>query len=209
MKYKKRKDGRYQFSYVLPDGKRKVIYGKTEEALKLKLAEVQKETVLGLVVGDKTTVSEWAQMWYEAKKKDKVSEARQHAYRNDINNHIHPSLGNLKLKELKPIHIQNMINEMAGKSKSLQNDILICLRQMFDYAIENGLMQYNVAKNIKPNGKPTSEKTALTKEEQTELLNVISGTRVELFVKLCLYCGLRKSKHLLYNGLILILMKVH
>ena len=61
---KKRKDGRYQKKVTLPDGRQKMVYGKSQGEIKQKAQDLLQEYQSGLVIGDDTTVGEWTVQWF-------------------------------------------------------------------------------------------------------------------------------------------------
>ncbi len=190
---KRRKDGRFMKWFTV-NGKRKPIYGYSPEEVEEKIDQIKFEQRMGLVVGDTTTVREWAQMWFKTTKEGKVSTSTENGYRNAINAHIIPHFKETPLREVRPIHVQDLINSKKDKSASLQHAILIALRQMFGAAIANGLINTNPAEGIKNTGKPAEGKTPLDKEQAEQLLATVKDTRAEVFVHLALYCGLRRGE---------------
>ncbi|OQB15007.1 MAG: Transposase [Firmicutes bacterium ADurb.Bin193] len=190
---KRRKDGRFMKWFTV-NGKRKPIYGYSPEEVEEKIDQIKFEQRMGLVVGDTTTVREWAQMWFKTTKEGKVSTSTENGYRNAINVHIIPHFKETPLREVRPIHVQALINSKEDTSASLQHSILITLKQMFETAIANGLITTNPADGIKNTGKPTEEKTPLTKTQIDQLLAAVKDTRAEVFVCLALYCGLRRGE---------------
>lgn len=193
---KKRPDGRYQAKITLPGGKVKFVYGRTirevneaKEALKMQYA-------LGVIPDNKITVREWAEKWWRTVKEGKTGNSSQEGYLLAMNRYIFPAFGSMKLKDVKPIHIQNLINEMgaAGKSKSLQRQVLVALNGMFKYAVRNGLIQGNPAQYTEYYEVPIRRKEALTSQQVAELLEACKGTRAEIAIHLALFCGLRRGE---------------
>ena len=128
---KKRKDGRYEKNTKMPDGTYKNIYGYSTEEIDEKIYQIKYEYNCGLIVGDSTTMNEWAVMWFKTTKEGKVSHSTENGYKNAINNHIIPYFGKTYLKDIKPIQVQNFMNEKRDKSNSLHHDILNTLSQIF------------------------------------------------------------------------------
>ena len=55
-----RKDGRYQKKVTLSDGRQKLVYGRTIAEVNQAADALRDQDRQGLVVGDTTTVDEWA-----------------------------------------------------------------------------------------------------------------------------------------------------
>lgn len=193
---KKRKDGRYQKKVTLSDGRQKLVYGRTIAEVTQAADELHAQEQAGLVVGDNTTVGEWAKIWITSYKNDLRAGTRD-MYRNAYNNHILPFLGTMQVRDVRPINIREVMSEMADKSESLQHKVLITMRQLFTTARQNGLIIRDPTEGIKitSHAKP-KKKEYLTLEEQEILLNHVTEPRARVFCALCLYCGLRREEAL-------------
>ncbi len=193
---KKRADGRYAKKITLPDGTKKFIYGKSAPEVTQKERELLKEFESGVIIGDNTTVKEWAKQWFATYK----SSLRAHTklnYMNSYNNHILPYIGGIPLKDVRPVHIQSVMNEAAHYSEDLQRKILNTMRQIFETAMLNNLVAKNPVNGIKitPHAKDDKIKF-LTKDQQEELFNLVQEPRARAFCALCLYAGLRREEAL-------------
>lgn len=203
---KKRADGRYQSRVTLPDGTVKPVYGRTIKELNANKDELKLAYAMGATNLDKkTTLEEWAKKWWEVAKKGKTGNSSQEGYLLAMNNYIFPFMGNTKLKDIKPINIQELINDMGekGKSKSMQRQVLVALNGMFKYAVRNGLMIGNPAQYTEYYDVPVNERESLTTDQTKNLLEVCSSLKVpkglkvhraELAVHLAMYCGLRRAE---------------
>lgn len=195
---KKRKDGRYQKKVTLSDGRQKLVYGRTIAEVTQAADELRDQDRAGLVVGDTTTVGEWAKTWFKVYKSG-LRNNTQNVYRNAYNNHILPALAPLKLQDVRPVHIQKVMASVASLSESSQSKILITMRQLFSTARKNGLMLVDPTEGIKitPHSRP-KKKEYLTLEEQEALMANLKEAepRARCFVALCLYCGLRREEAL-------------
>lgn len=193
---KKRSDGRYQKKIILSNGKQKIVYGKTLAELNRNVQDVRDQDSQGLAVNDNTLVGEWAAQWLETYKSS-LRAATIAMYRNAYNNHILQYIGDMQLKAVRPVHVQNVINEVADQSESLQRKVLITLDQIFESARHNRLIQSNPVEGIKITKHAAPErKKHLTKEEQDALMEAVTDPRARLFCGLCLYCGLRREEAL-------------
>ncbi|WP_158590831.1 tyrosine-type recombinase/integrase [Acutalibacter sp. 1XD8-33] len=195
---KKRKDGRYQKKVTLSDGRQKLVYGRTIAEVNQAADALRDQDRQGLVVGDTTTVDEWAKTWF-ATYKSGLRNNTQNVYRNAYNNHILPLLATLRLQDIRPVHVRQVMQSVADKSESLQGKVLVTMRQLFTTARQNGLMQGDPTEGIKitPHARP-KKKEYLTLEEQDALIAALESAdpRARCFVGLCLYCGLRREEAL-------------
>lgn len=193
---KKRKDGRYQKKITLSSGKQKIVYGRTLAELNAAADAVRDEDRQGILVGDNTLVGEWAKIWMKKYKSD-LREKTKDMYRNAYNCHIMEHLGALPLRDVRPVHIREVMSDVADKSESLQHKVLITLRQIFQTARQNGLIVKDPTEGVKttPHAKPNKTKY-LTEEQTQKLLAACSDSKAKAFVGLCLYCGLRREEAL-------------
>lgn len=174
---KKRKDGRYQKMVTLSDGRRKMVYGRTIAETNQAADALRDQDRAGLIVGDTTTVNEWAKTWITTYKAGLRNNTLQ-GYRNAYNNHILPHIATMKLQDIRPVHV----------------------RQLFTTARQNGLMLKDPTEGIKvtPHARPQKKKF-LTLDEQNALISVLEPLEDRhplCFVALCLYCGLRREEAL-------------
>lgn len=139
-------------------------------------------------------VYEYAQTWYKLNTHG-LGTKRCEDYKNAINNHICPAIGN---KRLDAVTLDDGLDILrhSPQSKSSQQKIVTTLKRIFKAAADNDLIRRSPFTDLKPGGKPAAEKEPLTKEQQTALLAAVKGKNVETLVMLCLYLGLRREEAL-------------
>lgn len=193
---KKRKDGRYAKKVTLPDGKKKFVYGASPSEVTKKERDLLREFESGVKLRDKTTVGEWAVEWFRSYKSKLRAKTRLNIT-NNYNLHILPYIASIPLRDVRPIHIQQAMNDIADKSEDLQRKVLSIMRQLFETAIQNHLLKENPAKGIKITPHAADDKIKfLSEEQQHTLMNSVTEPRARLFCALCLYAGLRKEEAL-------------
>lgn len=179
------------------DGKRIYCYGSTPEEAKLNA--VRKKALLD--VGYKsydasTTVSEWADIWLRSYKSGTVSDSWYRDMHSLIDNHIKPVIGSARITKVKPAEITRLMNRHADKSESFQKKLLLVLRQIFDSAEENEIIERNPTKRIKiaQRGKKQGYRT-LTDEERSLTLRTAEKYPADgIFWLIMLYCGCRPQE---------------
>lgn len=193
---KKRKDGRYQRKVTLSNGKQKFVYGKTIAEVNAAANALMNQDTAGLEVGDHTLVGEWAKIWLKNYKSD-LRAATIKMYRDSYNLHIMEQIGYMELRNVKPVHIRQVMASVASRSESLQRKVLLTMRQLFEEARLNHLIIDNPTEGIKitPHAK-AEKKKALLPDEVDILMSVVVESRARVFCALCLYCGLRKEEAL-------------
>ena len=84
---------------------------------------------------------------------------------------------------------------VSDKSNSLQSKILVLLRNIFRAAQDNGLIAKSpVSTMLKPAGKKTQEKVALTPQESRLLLERVTNPRAKTFLLIALHTGMRRGE---------------
>lgn len=193
---KKRADGRYRKCVTLPDGTAKYIYATNVPALNEKVRSLLKEADTGVIVGDNTIVSEWAEKWFKTYKSTLRANTIKN-YLNAYNNHIAPILENLPLKAVRPVDIKSVMNNVAKYSEDLQRKVLNTMNQIFETALQNRLISINPCRGIKITPHATDERIkVLSPAQQKKLLESVTESQALAFAALGLYCGLRREESL-------------
>lgn len=192
---KKRSDGRYQKRVTLA-GKAYYVYGYTKQEIEDKTRALQREHEAGMVIGDATTVGEWATKWFDTYKADVRMVTRQ-SYATIYNAHIMPQIGKLRLQDVRPAHLQAVLLKVSDKSESLQSKVLIILRQLFRTARQNRLITFDPTEGLKIAHKAPAPKVKhLSPEQRETLFLAVTGPKAKAFVALCLLAGLRREEAL-------------
>ena len=120
-----------------------------------------------------------------------------------IENDIKPNIGKLPVAEVKPKHIDAMLQVIVKRgAPTIANDVLRWVRRMFDYAVKRHMVEYNPAAafNIADaGGKEEARDRWLTRDELVILFEAMrnaKGFSIENFltVKLLLLLGVRKQE---------------
>lgn len=182
-------------SVKLYDGttKRLKFYGKTEKEVEEKLTRAKIEYELGtLVISSQTTFAKWSEEWlytYVGKSNPNFK-----FWKGILDNHLNPYIGELRLCEMRPIHLQKCINHLEDMSKSLISKTKIVLNSVIDKAVDNKLMAENIAKRLEwPDG-TNGYRRALTVWERQIFLRAIYKHPKGLLFALMYYCGLRPGE---------------
>ena len=168
---RKRKDGRWEGRYTAgydKDGKviTKNVLGKTQAEVKEKLkAAIEESQKLDPTRTGQYTVRTWVTLWYEVFIKPQIRPNTKQFYRNCMENHLFPALGDCPLEKLSTIQIQRAINEMSEHGRNhyyshiplkettlsprIVQGILGILRKSLDQAVAEKLILSNPAANCK------------------------------------------------------------
>ena len=204
MKFKKRQDGRYEAKVTLgkdSTGKvlRKSIYANTIKDLEQKIYELKKEKEEGnIVISSNMLISNYCNAWYDSYKSQKETNTKA-MYKNVIDKHINPCLGNLRVEQLKKQHIQQMINSRFDKARTCQQ-IILTLRQIINEMksdhIINSVDADNLTKNLTMPRYKAVEKRALTDRELLAVKKADFDIKQRAFINVLFYFGLRREEAL-------------
>lgn len=202
----KRKDGRYVVT-VMFKGKRQSIYGKTKKETLEKLTKVINDIQYAKIhnlqnfSASNTTLSDWATECVETYSKEYVRGSTYYAYKNIIKRHL-GDLGNKRLADITNLMIQSHLLSLRNitTGEKLSPKMLINVRNfislVFNYAIQNRMMNYNPVQGVKLPRRVNQPTRALTVEQQKRLETAVRDCeRLLMFaVILDLYTGLRKGE---------------
>lgn len=188
--------GLFTKTLTLPNGKRKYVTAKTQEELDQKVFEIRLQLRMGVDVSDETTVGEMIQIWFRTEVEPNVKPDTAKKMKGIINKHVLPYISAAKLKDVKPIHIQQIISGVSHLNQQSTRTVLRALREPFAMAEENGLiLRSPVLQRFKPGGFAPEEKKALTTQQEKELLRVLTALpETYLFVWVGLATGMRRGE---------------
>jgi integrase len=120
-----------------------------------------------------------------------------------IEKEIKPAIGSLKVEDVKPRHIDDILKSVLKRgAPSISNDVLRWLKRIFNYAVKRHVIEYNPAAAFDPGDAGGKEKSRTRWLSDAELVKLFvsmreaSGFSVEngLTIKLLLLLAVRKSE---------------
>jgi integrase len=195
MRKKRRPDGRFQIVVTIK-GIRKSFYGLTQQEANIK-ANRWKERYGNRDISnlETLTVAGYLERWLELHSKSKQA-LTVSGYKNYIEKHIIPAIGNNLLDKLKPMHIREFYADelLKYKPKTVLQEHRI-LRKAFQDAVSDDIITKNPCDAVKaPAIEIEYEPIIYTDEEFESLVEAVRGTQDELIVMLAGLCGLRRSE---------------
>ncbi len=192
--YTTRKDGRLMKKVVI-NGKTKYLYSKNKDDLEKQYIEAKHMSYNGINIDDsKVTLKQWAEKWYDVNISQKEYNTRRNI-RSLLGNHIYPELGHIKLKNLKVINIKELQKNMIEQGlTSTCNRTITTIKRILNDAVENDIIQKNVAFNVKSIKYNKIEKKPLSAYEDELLLKVAQTHKYGLFFLILRYTGLRTEE---------------
>ncbi|MDE9518751.1 tyrosine-type recombinase/integrase [Xenorhabdus bovienii] len=122
--------------------------------------------------------------------------------RRRIDKDINPRIGHMKLEDVRPRHIDEMLKSIVDRgAPTMATDVLRWLRRMFDYAIKRQMIEINPCSAFEvadAGGKEVSRDRWLTREELIILLRTFRTSSIsrqnEISFKILLALCLRKME---------------
>ena len=178
-----RKDGKYDFRWTSPDGKRHSIYAATLEELREKENDIQRDSLEGIKAEARyVTLNDVFTLWAKVKRglKDNTFQNYLYLYRQ----FVEPDFGKSKVSALKKSDVKQFYNTLAderGLQISTIDSVHTVLHQVLDMAVDDCYLRSNPADNVlrelkKAHQFETNRRKALTVAEQNLLLSYLSKT---------------------------------
>ena len=144
----------------------------------------------------KMTVGEYAAQWLERKRKVKATTMVN--YKLYINHYIIPDIGGKPLCALTSTDVQDMLDKHKDKAKKTLREIMNLLKQIYKYAISDGLVQRNPCESVDlfiPSDKEMCRQ-ALDIEEYRDIISHLPLLNVndQIFLSMFIYTGMRRGE---------------
>jgi integrase len=196
----RRKDGLYMARYTVQTAtgtKRKTLYGKTRREVDEKLTKAKADRYDGLVFdADNLKLGEYLGRWLADSVRDTVRPTSFERYEQMVRLHIHPVLGNVKLKNLTSAHVRGLYREKldAGLSPRSVQYVHVTLHKALKQAIADGLIPRNATEAVRPPQVQREEMRPLIAEQVRILFDAVKGDRLEALYILAVTTGLRQGE---------------
>lgn len=202
--WRKRKTGKNSYSYNVrfnkcgyhidfSEKRKENLKPRFLEELKRQALEKQQTTQNGVPI----TFNKFSMYYFEKVRKKKVADS---TYYNDMNryqNHIQPVFQERLLKSILPPECQDLLDNLVniGKERTAE-DVYSILNGIFNYAIDNYIIERNPLSAIIRFKHDRKHGTALTKAEEKLLLeSVKDNPRRLISYAVALYTGLRPNEY--------------
>lgn len=189
------------------EGKKYIGCGKSQKEAMKNLAQKISDAKSGKATLDKnTTVKAWSETWQNVYIKPKVRAPGQpkssnsmtqksyEMYVQKLDGYILPLVGQLRLKDVRDVQLQRILNEQAGKSKSHSEKIRIVIKALFRQAFQSRLIQYDPSAGLDLPATTEGKRRSLTDSERDLLLRTCAFHRCGLWIKTLLDTGMRPGE---------------
>ena len=179
-----------------------ILYMALKKNAEVKLRELLQQQDKGLYIKpNKITLSEYVPKWYETHRRG-LSPTTDRRYRDFINSHILPSLGNIELQKLTTIQVQEFINYMLengnkctiiakGLSAKSVRDCIILLKQALKQAIVWGMLTRNSADGVRMPTVTRRDPQILAEAQAEEVLDSLKPTYGYIPALISYHTGMR------------------
>ena len=197
-----RKKGKSYYIRYYQDGKQiERIGGKTKKEAQIKLNEILYKLENGFTISSDMFISDYLDMWLDDYIKEERSENTYIKYRKICDKYIIPGIGNIKLSELKVIHIEKLIREFRRcglNPTSIQNYYGV-IRAALNKAIKLQLLNDNPCKFIDTPKRSKFKANVLTVQEFYLIYDKLNAELYEdyifkLALDIALETGLRRGE---------------
>jgi len=183
---RQRKNGSWEGQYWL-NGKRKSIYGKTQEEVRIRLNSTLAEVMSGGYTElSAMPIGDWITTWLEDYAKPTVRHSTYLSYLGYCTNHLIPEIGKKRIKDVDIVCLQKFFNTKAesgrrdgdegGLSPKTLKNIRNMLNLVFKQAIINELVTSNPIAGIKITRVEPKEMRVLSQAEQDAIESVVRSS---------------------------------
>ena len=178
------------------DGKRHYVRSsksqrEADKKAAAKLAELEAGRV---ILSPSTLVSDYAYEWLTTYQEPAVSAAVYRAQKSLVDRLIVPAVGRLRLRDVRPIQLQKIINAQSDKSKNYYVKLRNLIKAIFAQAVRDKLLTDNPAETLELPAAQDGTHRSLTDAERRAVLYAADWCSFGLFVQTCLWCGLRPQE---------------
>lgn len=185
---------------TLPNGNRKYFYGRTQDSVKERMKRYRNRLERGeRVMEEKRTVAEYLEWWLDdARLSGRRAPETLRSYETKVRLHIVPAIGHVKLAQLTPMHVRQLLSDRVGEGLSSKqvNHIHDVLHTALEQARKLEVVDRNVASLVDPPRIVQKDRQALSLEQANKLMTVLDGHRMQPFFRTLLTLGLRPGEGL-------------
>jgi integrase len=189
----KRKDGRWACTITI-EGERKTLYGQTPEEVAARRDETLRAVRVTTQAGSEL-LSDYLATWLEQVVKTRNRPSTYRSYEQIVRVHIVPALGHIQLCNLKPVQVQQMLNDVYASGRSARTTQYV--KRVLQRALNQALKWESVTRNVVLLvDAPRAEKfeaSVLTEEQIEGFFKAVRGHRLEGLYWLALL-GMRKGE---------------
>lgn len=142
------------------------------------------------------SLKDYLKQWFEMHKK-MLAPNTINGYAVNINNHIVPAIGNLRLKDIKPSTLESFYTDLMREKQLSAKTVKYIhnvLKVAFKSAVDDKIIEDNPCLKAKTPKVPKFKSKLLSLQQLQTLLSAIDGDKFEVEIKLATMLGLRKGE---------------
>lgn len=138
---------------------------------------------------------EYAEEWFEKRKSIGISASSRQSYRTALSKNILPAFGMRHLRAIRPMELQQFLNQFAGMSVTKITVVTSALKGIFRSACADRILQSDPSAYLrKPPAAKATEKRALTAEERERIREVCHVHPQGVYLAVMYYLGVRPGE---------------
>ncbi|MCD8069388.1 MAG: site-specific integrase [Lachnospiraceae bacterium] len=193
-------EGRFNYKY-----REYVVHGRTIKETQKAIVDLKYQLDHGtyIPVSD-LTLDEWFDTWMEEYKKNNIKKGTYYNYWNTYNYMVKPTLGTMKITDIRPEHVQRMYNNLQkskikGDTDSGYNPSSITvasdvLNGCMEQALKNGIIGRNPTRQAQSPRKTKNQRIAMTKDQQALFMEYAKESSLYNLFAVMLRTGLRSGE---------------
>ena len=189
------KKTRYRSTFYFEGKRYEAASSSSQKEADQKAAIMQERLKRGEVgISRNMTVTRWADEWLETYKKPKLLDKTYRDYKSRIDNIIVPAIGSMRLRDVKDVHLQKILNNKAGYSLDRMKKLHQAIRGIFGRATVSGLIAKDPSASLTLPAAVDGTRRSLTDFEREHFLKVSETHYAGLMFQVMLHCGLRTGE---------------
>jgi integrase len=176
---------------------------RTKRDAEAALAEITTKIRSGTWTDDEgVTVAAWLDSWLQRKEANGLRPATVRVYRQHINDYLKPGLGSIRLRDLRPGHVADMLDRLQTHSGSGGHQLSAntvtrvhaCLRSALGTAVKMRLVAFNAARDVEL---PKVNRKRVKPWQPAELgafLDAVQGDRLGALFETVAASGMRRGE---------------
>jgi integrase len=171
-----------------------------EKYLRKRVAEVESGQVTD---GDRLTFDDLCERYLKASE-DRVEATSLQWYRRTLDQHARPALGHMKLRAIRPLHVQAALDGARNVSRTKANgtklgattarNLLVGIRAVFAWGVRMELLSRNPANAVSSPKVTSREYPEFSISTVRSYLEAVKGTEFEVLAPFALFTGVRRGE---------------
>ncbi len=195
--YQAKSDGRWVAALMLPNGKRKYLYGKTRKEAADKLKQAMRDLDDGVDFdAGRLTLGQYLDKWLSASAKPSVKVRTYEGYESIVRVRVVPHIGRKQLARLTPLDLQALYSQLAesgltNRSVHHTHRVLHCA---FEQAVRWNMIPRNPCDGATPPRPEQTEMSVLTQEQANAFLAATADHPAHALYVLAITTGMRAGE---------------